>query len=127
AMGFMNKIIHNSFADSLKKEEDRGRKDFNLKLAEESERLPSCFEVSFLSEDDTIYRYGFEIKGYKIIKEWLFKKVEVETPLFERNESNFKINSSGFAEGNKYKKDVNANVLFLSHLAQNNTNVASIV
>ena len=126
-MGFMNKIIHNSFADSLKKEEDRGRKDFNFKLAEESESLPSCFEVSFLSENDIIYRYGFEIKGYKIIKEWLFKKVEVETPLFERNESKFKINSSGFAEGNKYKKDVNANVLFLSHLAQNNTNVASIV
>ena len=127
AMGFMKKIIHNSFADSLKKEEDRGRKDFNFKLAEESESLPSCFEVSFLSENDIIYRYGFEIKGYKIIKEWLFKKVEVETPLFERNESKFKINSSGFAEGNKYKKDVNANVLFLSHLAQNNTNVASNV
>jgi AAA15 family ATPase/GTPase len=127
AMGFVKRTIHNSFADSLKKEEDRGRKNYNFKLNERSENLPSCFEVSFLLEDDVIYRYGFEINGFEIIKEWLFKKVGTETPLFERNRNKFKINSTSFSEGNKYKKDVNSNVLFLSHLAQNNTNVASKV
>ncbi|EKF55237.1 abortive infection protein [Galbibacter marinus] len=127
AMGFMKKIIHNSFADSLKKEEDRGRRDYYFKLSEGTENSPSSFEVSFIIENDTLYRYGFQIKGYEIVKEWLFKKVDTETPLFERNVKDFKINSSSFPEGNKYKKDVNTNVLFLSHLAQNNTKVASVV
>jgi len=126
AMGYVKKIIHNSFAESLKKEEDRGRNDLFFKLNEETSNSPSKFEVSFI-ENNVIYRYGFEIRGFEIIKEWLYKKSEVETQLFERNQNKFKINSSGFAEGNKYKNDVNQNVLFLSHLAQNNTKEATTV
>jgi AAA15 family ATPase/GTPase len=125
AIGTMASVVHNSFAESLKKEKDRGRKDWFFKLNQESENKPSKFEVSFLSEEGNIYRYGFEIDGFEIVKEWLFKKVETETPLFERQGDIFKINSTGFAEGNKYKKDVNSNVLFISHLAQNNTKEAT--
>lgn len=125
AMGTMASIVHNSFAESLKKEEDRGRKDRYFKLNQESENKPTKFEVSILSEEKIIYRYGFEIDGFEITKEWLFKKVETETLLFERQGKDFKINATSFAEGNKYKKDVNSNVLFISHLAQNNTKEAT--
>lgn len=127
AMGFMKKVVHNSFAESLKKEEDRGNKDYYFKLSNETVNFPSKMEVSFIGEENVLYRYGFEIKGYQIIKEWLYKKVESETLLFDRDIKNFKINGKSFAEGNKYKNDVNANVLFLSHLAQNNTKVSTKV
>jgi AAA15 family ATPase/GTPase len=126
AMGFMKSVIHNSFSESLKKEEDRGIKDYYFKLSELTDNKPTLFEVSFL-KNDSIYRYGFEIKGYEIISEWLFKKNEVETQLFNRENNNFKINNKGFSEGSKHKNDVNSNVLFLSHLAQNNAKESSII
>lgn len=126
AMGYMKTIIHNSFADSLKKDEDREFKDYYFKLSEETENAPSSFETSFI-QNSVIYRYGFEIKGFEIIKEWLYKKFESETMLFKRNGAEFKINKTGFIEGNKYKNEVNSNVLFLSHLAQYNAQESSNV
>lgn len=119
AFGFMCNVVYNSFSESLKKQEDRGRRDFFYKLNVDTENAPSTFEVTFIVQD-IIYRYGFSIKGFEIISEWLYKKVEVETNLFERNGSNFKINKTGFPEGEKYKTEVNSNVLFISHLAQYN-------
>ena len=126
-MGFMNNVIHNSFAESLKKDEDRkGHRDYYFRLSDVTENQPSFFEASFIHKG-AIYRYGFEIKGFEIVSEWLYKKIETETMLFERKNNNFKINSKGFPEGNKYKNNVNDNVLFLSYLAQNNAKEASIV
>lgn len=126
AMHFMKDTIHNSFSESLKKDEDRGRTDYYFKLSTSTENKPSFFEISFLI-NDAIYRYGFEILGFEIVSEWLFKKIDTETSLFERKGNNFKINSKGFSEGNKYKKDVNSNVLFISYLAQNNSKESSKV
>lgn len=126
AMGFMKNVIHNSFAESLKKEEDRGRKDYYFKLSEVAINEPTFFEVSFI-KNEILYRYGFEIKGFEIVSEWLTQKNETETSLFYRKNNNFKINATSFAEGNKYKNDVNSNVLFISHLAQNNGKVASTI
>lgn len=125
-IGFMKRIIHNSFADSLKKDEDRLPTDYYFIFNETTENEPSFFETSFI-KNDILFRYGFEIKGYEIISEWLYQKIEVETLLFERKNQSFTINSKSFSEGNKHKKDVNKNVLFLSHLAQNNAKIASTV
>lgn len=127
AMGIMKRRIHNSFADSLKKDEDKeDSAEYYFELNNEGETDPSYFEVSFI-EENILYRYGFKIKGYEIIEEWLFKKNEVETMLFVRKGQSFEINSKGFPEGKKYKESVNSNVLFISYLAQNNTKVASII
>jgi len=123
AFGYMKALVHNSFADSLKKEEDRLPKQISFKLSEQVEHQPSKFEVSII-QNEVIYRYGFEIKGSEIISEWLYKKIESETPLFKRNNSKFQINKSSFSEGNKYRSEVNSNVLFLSHLAQFNSPVS---
>ena len=124
SVGLMKSIIHNSYADSLKKEEDRPSTDYYYKLNESSINEPSMFEVSFI-KNDILYRYGFEILRNEIISEWLTKKVETEKPLFSRSRKEFTINSSSFPEGNKYKNEVNSNVLFLSHLAQHNGKVSS--
>jgi AAA15 family ATPase/GTPase len=126
AMSYMVGIVHNSFSNSLIKDEDKPKHDFPFKLNKSTENAETMFEVSFLHKSE-IYRYGFEIKGHEIKKEWLFKKVERENMLFFRTNSEYEINKSAFKEGLKYKDDVNQNVLFLSHLAQNNQEVSRLV
>lgn len=126
ALGFMNRLIHNSFADSLKKIEDQFDYNSQFRLNTISEKEPIEIEVVFI-KNDVIYRYGFHLNNNIIIKEWLFQKKEVETKLFERDLNNFSINANSFSEGIKYKKNINSNVLFISYLAQNNTKIASEV
>lgn len=120
AISFMKDVFHNSYAESLKKEEERGPKDYYFKLNTVTETKPTTFEISFII-DDLIYRYGFEILGFEIISEWLYKKNEVETYLFKRKLQEIEINKSSFSDALKYKGSVNSNVLFLSYLAQNNS------
>lgn len=124
ALGFLDGMVHNSFADSLKKEEDKNERDYFFKLSTVTENKPSMFEVTFVLED-AIYRYGFEINRNTIVSEWLYKKLEKETMLFERTGSDFNINKAGFKEGLKRKDEVNYNVLFLSLLAQYNGTLSS--
>jgi len=120
AISFMKDVFHNSYAESLKKEEERGPKDYYFKLNTVTETKPTTFEISFII-DDLIYRYGFEILGFEIISEWLYKKNEVETYLFKRKLQEIEINKSSFSDALKYRDSVNSNVLFLSYLAQNNS------
>lgn len=126
AMAYMTGIVHNSFSNSLKKDEEKPNHDFQFKLSTTTENANTMFEVSFLIGNH-IYRYGFEINGHEIKREWLFKKLKRENNLFIRNGKNFDINKTAFKEGLKYKDDVNQNVLFISHLAQNNQKVSRLI
>jgi len=118
AVTSMDFLVHNSFRDSLNKDEDRGTWGPFFKLCPDSRTEPSMFEVSFFV-NDIIYRYGFEIFDWKIVSEWLYKTDKRETLLFKRDYDKFKINERSFPEGNRYK-EVNSNVLFISFLAQYN-------
>lgn len=126
AISCMSWIINNSFSDSLKKESERLIHDFQFKLNTNTENANTLFEVSFLI-GDIIYRYGFEINNNQIISEWLYNKDEREIALFHRSGNEFEINKTKFKEGLKYKNDVNQNVLFLSHLSQNNQPISKAI
>lgn len=126
AFKVMMHVVHNSFADSLKKEIDRNERKWQFRLNTETESANTMFEISFLV-DKIIYRYGFETNGYEIKKEWLFRKAEREVMLFERVEDEYSINKESFKEGEAYRKEVNPNVLLLSHLAQHNQPVSKEV
>ncbi|OMP76765.1 ATP/GTP-binding protein [[Flexibacter] sp. ATCC 35208] len=119
AFGLFDHIIFNSFRDSLAKEGDRRPAYNQFRLNTASMKENSMFEISFI-HDQYIYRYGFEIFGYTIKKEWLYRKQEREILLFNRDLQEFEINKESFAEAQKYKDEVNENVLLLSHLAQYN-------
>ncbi len=123
AMDYMKMVIANSYSNSLKKEEEKPDLNFQFKLNSKTEKANIMYEVSFLL-NSMIYRYGFEINGFEIKKEWLFLKIEKEVALFIREGEKFEINSELFPEGEKYKTEVNSNVLFISHLAQNNQMVS---
>lgn len=128
AINVMSNVVFKSYGNSLLKEEERPDHNFQFKLNLNTQDENTLYEVSFLLNSG-IYRYGFEINNYQIKKEWLFKKIEREVLLFERDTDNnhFEINKESFSEGLKYKNDVNLNVLFISHLAQNNQPTSKIV
>jgi AAA15 family ATPase/GTPase len=126
AIGIMREIISNSFSDSLKKIEERPNQNFSYKLSSSTEKEPTMYEVSFLV-DSIIYRYGFEINNFEIKAEWLYRKIDREVNLFTRLDEQFEINQESFPEGEKYKNDVNSNVLLISQLAQNNQKTARII
>tara|TARA_R110002096_G_C14600434_1_gene722657 strand:- start:526 stop:1806 length:1281 start_codon:yes stop_codon:yes gene_type:complete len=73
-----------------------------FKLNKKSSESPTFFQIQFLKED-TIYRYGFVSDKEKIHSEWLFKKVDRETPLFTREGSDFDFNKAQFSEGSIMK------------------------
>ncbi|GHN02559.1 hypothetical protein WSM22_40480 [Cytophagales bacterium WSM2-2] len=128
AINSMSNFIQHSFSESLLPESERKRTlslPFFLNTRDENNN--TMYEVSFL-KDMEVYRYGFEVKGSEIKKEWLYRKKEREVLLFNRTEGNvFEINSESFEEGDKYKSEVNANVLFISHLAQNNQKISRTI
>lgn len=127
AMNYMSNVIANSYKNSLVKIEERIDENCQFKLSSETENGNTMLEVSFLIKNESdnqneIFRYGYEINNYQIKKEWLYRKVERESQLFFRDPENkiFEVNLESFSEGDKYKEEVNSNVLFISHLAQNN-------
>jgi len=119
AFTFITNIIFNSYRVSLSNKKFGANKNIRFKLSDKSDSEPSLFEVTFI-HDNIIYRYGFEIDNDKICKEWLYYKVERETPLFVRENQKFTINEESFPEGSEFKTLVNDNVLFLSFLGQHN-------
>jgi AAA15 family ATPase/GTPase len=119
AITLMSTLIHYSFSDSLKKDEERGDWNGDFKLCNSTIGKPSMFEVSFFVGED-IYRYGFETYNWEVVSEWLYKTEKRETLLFSRKGNEFKINETRFEEGKRYK-EVNQNVLFISFLAQYNS------
>ncbi len=126
AFDWMKYYVHYSFSDSLKKEEDKEYWDNQFKLNTITENASTTFELSFLI-GGAIYRYGYEFNAEEIVREWLYRKVEREILLFSRERQEFEINHESFSEGEKYMDDVNANVLLLSHLAQNNQPVSKLI
>lgn len=126
AFGYFSTFIYSSFRESLNKETERRVRNNYFRLSTESETETTMFEVSFLIGQH-IYRYGYELLGNTIKKEWLYRKLEREINLFDRKDQIFDINKESFAEGLKYHEEVNQNVLFLSHLAQYNQPVTKEV
>lgn len=84
-----------------------------FKLSSETENLPSYFQIVFVLENKK-YRYGFEIKGKKIISEWLFGTPnKQEVYFFTREEQEVKINEKQFKEGRIFAQiGRNGNTLF---------------
>lgn len=126
AFAFFSNSIYRSYSDTLNKRKERKLRNYHFCLSTQSEKEDTMFEVSFL-KGEFIYRYGYELSGDTIKREWLFRKLEREIMLFDRYNQKYEINKESFSEGLKYHKEVNENVLFLSHLAHNNQPVTKEV
>ncbi|OGG96656.1 MAG: hypothetical protein A2508_06240 [Candidatus Lambdaproteobacteria bacterium RIFOXYD12_FULL_49_8] len=80
---------------------------------------PTHFEIRVVSEE-TIYRYGVEFTGKKVVGEWLYQKAgkKKEQILFERENQTFQLGQLFKAEGSPLQDKVRENALFLSVCAQ---------
>lgn len=112
------KIIFNSSKES---QADEKLDVIPFLLDTKSESEATSFEIIFILTDSQ-YRYGFEAKKEKILREWLFVKNDLkERQIFYR--TNQKFDNSGVIEmANELinKKMIRENALFLSVLAQFN-------
>ena len=89
---------------------------------------PTRFEMEFMIDEETSFRYGFSYTETKIIEEWLFSQVKnrTEIPLFIRDEEGIAVSDS-FPEGVGKEELTNDNRLFLSLVAQLNGKTAQKV
>ncbi len=55
-------------------------------FSSEADKTPSAYEVEII-QNDIYYKYGFELLHGKVTKEWLYKREERLTRVFERNGS----------------------------------------
>jgi hypothetical protein len=93
-----------------------------FRLNDESEKLPTEFEVIFTYKN-TMYRYGFEVDKKTIASEWLYYKSRTkEVELFYREGGNFETHERNFSKGNVAVKQgiVRDNALLLPYAAQYN-------
>lgn len=100
----------------------------SFRLSNETEKESSFFEAIF-ADENTQYRYGFELDANRVYREWLFQKINKrkskEVELFFRNGEEYSIHQK-FLIGRELvaKKMVRENALLLSVAAQFNESVA---
>ncbi len=96
-----------------------------FRLLEGADRNPSQFEIE-LYDDGARYRYGFAFDWERIHREWLFRTLQREAPLFTRDGQDITVHAS-FAEGRELIARTRPAALFLSVVALFNGSVAQKV
>lgn len=122
AIEFMKEFVFDSSKDRQATEEIEVE---NFKLSTETEGLPSYFEIIF-TQNNSRYRYGFEVDFFKVHNEWLFYAPQrtKESRLFIREGNDFLISES-FKEGKGLQSKTRENALFLSVVAQFNGEIST--
>ena len=92
---------------------------------EDAGELPTRFEISFVL-NNVIYDYGFDILGRKINREFLYKKAQRRTLVFERTAPEYDsiYLTNDMADVEPLKKNVRGDVLFLSWASYANNALA---
>ena len=104
----------------------------SFSFREDAGMSPTKFEISFILDSQfglgakAVFDYGFEILGGKISREYLYKKDQWQTLVFERTAPEFdSINlSPDMADVEPLKKNVRGDVLLLSWAAYANNALA---
>lgn len=104
------------------------RLDYTPFLLSEEVKAPTRFEIEFMLDLETSYRYGFSYTEEKIEEEWLFVQVnkKKEVPLFIRADEGIAV-SKQFGEGKGKEELTNSNRLFISLVAQLNGSVSKTI
>lgn len=100
----------------------------NFAFHKSSDDIPSLFEVKFIV-NDVVYRYGFEILKGEINKEYLYKRINRETNIFNRTSPDFNDISltSDMDNVKELKKNTRRDTLFLYWANGGNNEMAMAV
>lgn len=125
AMSFMKSMVLFSF------ENENIMKNINkFMFSSEADKMPSKFEVVFIvpeDNEDSTYRYGFELNLDRVSKEWLYKKVKKEVCLFTRELDNITISNSKFKSAELVREFTRSNALFISTAYKFNISFVNII
>ena len=121
ALHYMKTMVSSAF--DVQTEHIKNCRPFSFR--DDSEKLPTKFEISFLL-DDIVYDYGFEILYGQISREYLYKKDKRRTLVFERTAPGFESIriTPDMADVEPLKKNVRPDVLFLTWAAYANNALA---
>jgi len=121
ALHYMKTMVSSAF--DVQTEHIKNCRPFSFR--EDSESLPTKFEISFLI-DDIVYDYGFEIFHRLVSREYLYKKAKRRTLVFERTAPGFESIrvTPDMTDVESLKKNVRGDVLFLSWAAYANNELA---
>lgn len=117
AMALMRMIIR----ESVRINEDEPLPYDPFVLTAEQKNGPQTFDLSFIDDEETVYRYGFKNTADGISREWLFtekKGARKEFPLFVRKDEKILVDDEAFPEGVPFVDNCNRNRLFLSLVGQ---------
>ena len=129
AMNRMRALVTSSVKEGIYK----GMGNTSFKFSQLTKAKPTKFETTFLSNDETIYRYGFEYNENEIISEWLFRKFNKnksrEVPLFDRKGQEIENFSDFKKEGNLLVKEdkIRPDALYISVSKSFNGKIATEV
>jgi len=93
-----------------------------FRLAVHRRESPTAFEIEVL-DGDVRLRYGFEYDRERVQREWLFRKIHREIPLFTRDGASITVHRP-FSEGKSLTPRTRPDALFLSVVAQFNGELA---
>ncbi len=119
AMSYMRHFVRTSFTEGEQGEET-GTDPFRLHM--DSATQPSEFEMLFY-QDDSLYRYGFEVTPKRVVSEWLYRRVTTkEQELFYRDDEGLRFGRAFGSARASVLQDlgVRDNILLLSLAAQLN-------
>ena len=121
ALHYMKKMMVSSI--DVQTEHIKKSQTFTFRTG--AENLPTKFEISFIL-DNVVYEYGFDILGKKINREYLYKKAQRRTLVFERTAPEYESIklTADVTDVEPLKKNVRNDVLFLSWAAYANNALA---
>ena len=106
ALNYMRKVLQLS-ASQIPVVAENEYYAFYTDAVEES----SLYEVEII-QNDTYYKYGFELLKGKVIKEWLYRRKERLTPVFKRENNEIEI--TGLSKQACRLINISSSTLFLS-------------
>lgn len=123
ALWFMRKMVGLSILERELPSENE-----HFRFSQEGAKKPTLFELTFIA-DSVQYRYGFQLLSGQIHQEWLYRKIQRETLMFERTGPSWEtIDLKGPMKSNEaVKKHTREDSLFISVAGMLNDPIAEAV
>lgn len=126
AISYLKRLVISSFKNALDDPNTNTLNSEKFRLSTASAKQPTHIEIVFIL-GATLFRYGFELDGPVVVKEWLFQTIERETALFSREGDVITLNKTGFKEGADLVTKTKSNVLFLTRVAHDGGAIAGAI
>lgn len=125
--GHMKRLLAESYKNALDtRRPSEPPVPIKFRLHERSQQAPTMMEAT-LVVGTALYRYGFEIDGATVVKEWLYQTMDEEIALFTREGDRISLHRTRFKDMAGLKDQAMPHVLFLAQAARAGGRIAGTV